>query len=100
MTFFNSLLRPSGIFLGLCNQIEQAGDFFRRASPAEGPEFLPGQAGFQMSGHIETLPPAIQDLEAGPGIVSPMAAVAEVDGAAQPGAAHFKVVDVHLIFRF
>ncbi len=95
MTILPEALAASGIFLGLLDQIKQAGDLHRRTFPTEGLEFLAGHSGFQMTDHIESLPPAIQDLEARMAILPATAAIAKVYRAAQPGAAHFKVVDGH-----
>ena len=81
--------------MGLFDQVDQAGDFVGCTVPAQGLEFLPGEAGRQMTGHIETLPPAVQDLEAGLGTLSRLAAIAEMDRAAQPGATHFKRIEEH-----
>ncbi len=97
LTILPEALAAFGIFLGRGDQIEQAGDLFRWAFPAEGLEFFRGQAGFQMRDHIEALPPAIQDFEARPVIVTATAAVAEVYRAAQPGAAHFEVIKGHVL---
>ncbi len=86
-----------GIFLGLRDQVDQIRDLGGRAPAAQGLEFLTGEAGGQMTGHVEALPPAIQDLRAGPGIRFPQAAVAEVDGTAQQGEAYFKRVEEQII---
>ena len=52
-----------------------------------------------MVGHIEALPPAVQDFKAGL-IIQPLpAAVAEIDGAAQPGTAHLEVIKGHVFLK-
>ena len=79
--------------MGLFDQVDQVGEFFGWAVSAYCLEFFPGEAGGQMTDHIETLPPAVQDLEAGLGILFRLTAIAEGDRATQPGAAHFELVE-------